>query len=133
LFNCEDFVKVIKKTSVEAVNASKPADIVFGKVQSTAPLSIFIDQKLVLTEKFIIVPQHLTDYEIEISFEGAWNEKADISWHGTTNDSGSADINFDGGVKHKIKIYNALKNGDSVILLRQHGGQKYIVIDKVVV
>ena len=133
MLNSEDFVKVIKKAAIEAVKASKPADILLGNVQSTEPLTIFIDQKLILTEKFLIVPQRLTDYETEILFEGAWSENADISWHGTTNDSGSADINFAGGVKHKVKIYNALKNGDSVILLRQQGGQKYIVIDRVVV
>ena len=34
--------------------------------------------------------------------------------------------------KKKITIHNALAKGDEVILLRQQGGQKYIVVDKVV-
>lgn len=32
----------------------------------------------------------------------------------------------------KILIHNALQTGEEVILLRQQGGQKYIIIDRVV-
>ena len=38
MLNSEDFVKVIKKAAIEAVKASKPADILLGNVQSTEPL-----------------------------------------------------------------------------------------------
>ncbi len=30
-----------------------------------------------------------------------------------------------------LTIHNALKSGDKVILIRQHGGQKYVVLDKI--
>ncbi len=33
--------------------------------------------------------------------------------------------------RKSLTIHNALKNGDKVILIRQHGGQKYVVLDKI--
>lgn len=33
--------------------------------------------------------------------------------------------------RKSLTIHNALKNGDRVILIRQHGGQKYVVLDKI--
>jgi len=36
------------------------------------------------------------------------------------------------GVRKKYTVHNQLKNGDKVILFRQQGGQKFVVLDKVV-
>ncbi len=33
--------------------------------------------------------------------------------------------------RKSMTIHNALKSGDKVILIRQHGGQKYVVLDKI--
>lgn len=33
--------------------------------------------------------------------------------------------------RKSLTIHNALKSGDKVILIRQHGGQKYVVLDKI--
>jgi len=33
--------------------------------------------------------------------------------------------------KNVFQIYNALKAGEKVILIRQQGGQKFIVIDRI--
>ena len=35
--------------------------------------------------------------------------------------------------KHKITVYNGLKNGDKVIMLRQQGGQLYFILDRAAV
>ena len=35
--------------------------------------------------------------------------------------------------KSKVTIHNALKKGDTAVMIRQAGGQRYLVIDKVVV
>lgn len=134
MLNSDDFVKVIKKAAIEAVKASKPADILLGNVQSTEPLTIFIDQKLILTEKFLIVPQRLMDYETEISFDDSSVKQVFTTWDmSESSESTPSKISFKEKTKHKVTVYNALKTGDSVIILRQQGGQKYIVIDRVVV
>nr|WP_294493183.1 DUF2577 domain-containing protein [uncultured Anaerosporobacter sp.] len=45
----------MKKAAIEAVEASKPTDLIFGKVISANPLSVNVDQKLTLNEEFVFV------------------------------------------------------------------------------
>ncbi len=133
MLNSSDFVKVIKKSAIEAVNNSKPADIFYGTVQSISPLTIFIDQKLILSEKFLIIPESLTDYETEISFDDSSVKQVFTTWNmEETSESTPSKISFKEKIKHKITVYNSLKTGEKVILLRQQGGQKYMVLDRVV-
>lgn len=133
MLNSSDFVKVIKKSAIEAVNNSKPADIFYGTVQSISPLTIFIDQKLILSEKFLIIPESLTDYETEISFDDPSIKQVFTTWNmEETSESTPSKISFKEKIKHKITVYNSLKVGEKVILLRQQGGQKYMVLDRAV-
>lgn len=133
MLNSSDFVKVIKKTAIEAVKNSKPTDIFYGTVQSISPLTIFIDQKLILSEKFLIIPESLTDYETEISFDDPSVKQVFTTWNmEETSESTPSKISFKEKIKHKITVYNSLKTGEKVILLRQQGGQKYMVLDRAV-
>lgn len=61
LFNADDLLKLIKKTAVEAFNASKPTDVVFGKVISISPLKIKVDQKLILTSAQLVLTKTVTN------------------------------------------------------------------------
>lgn len=135
MLNSTDLLKTIKKAAVEAVNASNPASLMYGTVQSVSPLTIYVDQKLIIPESFIIVPEHLTDYETEITFDDADIKQIYTTWNmGETQESSQAKLSFkQPAVKHKITVYNALKQGDKVLLLRQQGGQKFLVLDRVVV
>lgn len=133
MLNSSDFVKVIKKSAIEAVKNSKPTDIFYGTVQSVSPLTIFIDQKLILSEKFLIIPESLTDYETEISFDDSSIKQVFTTWDmEETSESSPSKISFKEKIKHKITVYNGLKAGEAVILLRQQGGQKYMVLDRAV-
>ncbi len=51
----------------------------------------------------------------------------------TTVDTKNINLSHDHNItgKKSLTIHNALKNGDKVILIRQHGGQKYVVLDKI--
>ena len=100
----DDFVKLIKKTAVDAVNASKPANMTFGKVVSVSPLKIQVDQKLTLGSAQLILSRNVTDYKIPISIDG---------------------------VKQTCTIHGELKKGENVIMMQVSGGQKYIVIDRI--
>ena len=66
MLDFNDFMKVVKKAAVDAVVASKPADMVFGKVISENPLKIKVDQKLILTDKQLVLARNVTDHEIEV-------------------------------------------------------------------
>ena len=133
MFDMTDFIKLIKKTAVEAVNASKPANMVFGKVISASPLKIKIDQKLILTTAQLVLSRNVTDYEIEI--EPSSNRSPSSHWTESTS-GGSGDSAFSSH-KHEYKgrkkflVYNALNVGEEVILMQMSGGQKYVVWDRI--
>ena len=100
-----NLVQIIKKAALEAVEASNPANVVFGTVLSANPLSIRVDQKIILTEEFLVRSRNVTDYETEATIVSQGRER--------------------------IIIHNALAVGDKVILMKMQGGQKYVVMDKV--
>lgn len=104
MYNADDFLKMVKKAAVEAVNASKPANMVFGKVVDTTPLKIKIDQKLILGKAQLVLSECVTNYRLSVTIDG--DQKT-------------------------MTVNNALKNGDEVIMMQVSGGQKYVVIDKV--
>lgn len=105
LRNINDLVKLIKKAAVEAVNASDPTTIRYGEVISANPLQIRIDQKLILGTAQLKLTRNVTDYETEMIVNG--------------------------GTKQTYKVFNALKTGEKVLLIRMQGGQTYIVVDRV--
>ena len=67
MFNADDLLKLIKKSAVEAVNASNPANVLFGKVISEKPLKIKVDQKLILTSAQLVLSRNVTDYTVEMT------------------------------------------------------------------
>jgi hypothetical protein len=103
LADAVELIKLIKKAAIEAVKATNPAEVCFGKVTSASPLKVYVDQKLTLTEKQLVLCRNVTDYETMITFTE----------------------------KRKAIIHNRLVVGDEVILFREQGGQRYIVVDRV--
>lgn len=83
-----ELMKTIKRAALDAVNASKPVEVCFGKVTQTSGLRVSIDQKLFLGDKQLIITEST--------------------------------------------VRNGLAVGDKVVLLRQQGGQKYIIMGKIV-
>ena len=107
--------KVIKQAAQDAADASKPAGVCFGKVISTSPLQIHVDQKLDLGPAQLVLT---AEWETELAQGGQGEGAYDSHKHRIT------------GIK-LVTIHNGLAVGDQVILLQQQGGQKYIVLDKV--
>lgn len=133
MFDSNDLVKLIKKAAVEAVKASSPANMIFGKVISEAPLKIKVDQKLILTEAQLVLARDVTDYEIEMepSLDGSPYFHLTENRSGGSGDPAFASHNHEYKGRKKFLVYNALKNGEEVILMQIAGGQKYIVIDRI--
>lgn len=135
LYNADDLVKVLKQAAVDAVNATKPTDITFGKVISTSPLKIQVEQKLILSSAQLILARNVTDYEVDVTV--GWNTGNYSHTHTITDTymgGGSASTDTHNhnvtGTK-KMTIHNALSVGEMVIMMQMSGGQKYIVIDRI--
>lgn len=96
-------LKLIKKTAVEAVEAAKPVNLCFGTVESVSPLKIKVEQKMTLGSAQLTLSRNVTDYKVKIEMDSAEQE---------------------------ITVKNGLAAGETVILARQQGGQKYFVLDR---
>ena len=106
----------------------KPADIFFGTVESISPLVIGIDQKLKLTEEALILTSAVSEHGAKVTADNKYRDAYISDLDGT---SGSCRIRM-GLENEEITVKNGLSKGDGVILLRVLGGQKFIVLDKVV-
>lgn len=142
-------VTAMKRSAVDAVEAAKPMNICFGTVLTVGPLTIDIEQKLPITEAQIVLTRNVTDFITNVTVN--WLTENALADHshavsGNTNSAGdpshSHSVNFISGLtnlihqhgiigKKEIIIHNALVPGDQVILLREQGGQRFIVLDRI--
>lgn len=126
-----DILSIIKQAAMDAVDNSQPMAVLFGTVKTEEPLEIAIDQKTVLTKEFLVVPEHLTDREVEVTVKPEYGLKTQNKSGGSGESSFSShnhDITASG---LKILIHGRLKAGNKVALLRAPGGQKFLVYDRV--
>jgi len=127
LRDANDLLNIIKKAAVNAVNASQPSDFCFGKVISAKPLKILVEQKMTLGAAQLVLTRNVTDFKTKVT----------VDWSTETKGGGSGDSSFASHThsvsgKKEMTIHNALQIGDEVILLKKKGGQKYLVLDRVV-
>lgn len=106
-------IQIMKQAAMDAVENAQMCDWRYGTVVDTSPLKVRITNQFTIPSKLLVVPQHLTDYEISCTY---------------------TPVNNDGGeqtVTSTIKVHNALKVGDKVVLLRKQGGQSYFILDRI--
>lgn len=104
MLDSNDLYNSIKLAAMKAVETSKPSDFLFGTVVSDSPLRISIEQKLTLGSAQLVLTRNVTDFKITIT----------------------------DGEKREVTIHNGLKVNDKVVLIKQKGGQKFLVVDRVV-
>lgn len=139
-----DLARIIKKTATDAVRAEKPVEVCFGNVLSISPLKILVEQKLTLGAEQLVLTKAVTDHWVDIEvnhFTVNDNFMIPDHTHGifdTYTGGGSCDTgNLDTTHKHrykgrkKILIYNGLRAGEKVLLIRFGGGQRFVVLDRV--
>ena len=115
--NYNGLVSAMKKAGVEANRADNPVSVCYGKVTNTSPLKVLVDQKMTLGAAQLVLTKNVTDYEVDVT----------VAWETGVSETHTHALN---GTK-KMTIHNSLVKGDEVVLLRQQGGQKYIIIDRV--
>ena len=118
MLDYNDLLVAVRQACVSMIQTMQLSTFEYGTVIRTEPLQIQCDQKKILTETQLVLTRNVTDYESELS----------VNWDTETTSEHSHEIEG----KKKVTIHNALRNGDKVVLMKQHGGQKYLVIDRVV-
>lgn len=119
-------VELVKQAAVEAVEATKPVQYLFGKVISVSPLKIQVSAKSIYTEKMLILTRNVTDFEVDMTVSHVTENRA-----GGSGDSAFASHNHDYKGKKKFKVHNALIVGDEVVLGRVQGGKRFVVLDRI--
>lgn len=127
LHDFNDLLGTIKKAAVEAVAASKPTAVVYGKVISTSPLKINVEQKMTLTKEQLVLTRNVTDYEVAMTVDHATEYAS-----GGSGESAFASHNHTYQGKKLFTVHNSLVVGDEVLMIQIQGGQSYIVIDRVI-
>ena len=155
MYDMNDLLKIIKQAAVNAVDANKPVNVVFGTVISTSPLQIQIEQKLTLGKDQLVVAKHLTNYSTTMNVYMDTNSKT-VSFNFSHEHNVNLDTDEKENHKHKVSgntsnktleeskthnhnisgdfnvvIKNGLLVGEKVILARMQEGQKYIVLDRI--
>lgn len=121
MYDANDLVRAMQQMSVGASQASYPADVMSGTILSVKPLKVQVEQRFEVSGDMVIVPERLTDHEIKVTVEKS-----------NTKEAGEPQHQHEYGGELVIKVHGALKKGDRVQMIRQQGGQKFLIIDKVV-
>ena len=108
-----ELLEAMKAAGMGAVENNGPVRVMFGVVASTEPLIVRVDQKLILPEQALVLTDAVRDHEKSITISGITDSNGDSISTTTT-----------------ITVHNDLKEGESVILIRVQGAQKYLVIGK---
>lgn len=127
-----DPIDTIKRAAAEAIAADKPVQLLFGTVISAAPLKIQLDQKATLLEPMLVLTRNVTDYEMDIDVSH-WTEFEKEHQHSTSDGATALPTSHRHkyvGIK-KVKIHNAMLEGDVVVLARIQKGKRYVVLDRI--
>ena len=68
--------EVIKKMAVGANDANAPTTVLYGVVTRVNPLEITTEQKLQLTEEFLVLTKNVKDYTVDVTVAWDTNETA---------------------------------------------------------
>lgn len=123
----EQLLTAIQRIALNAVNSGSPCDYCIGTVMSVDPLTIQIDQQEeALTEDFLVLTDLVRDFQVDITVSHKTENRS-----GGSGDAAYASHNHAYSGRKKITVHNGLSVGESVILLRQAGGQEFLVLSRV--
>ena len=127
------------KSLIQSFTRSEDGSVFEAKVIAVDPLKVQAsnDDKLILNAGSLVVPRHLTDYTTQMTYTLAGgtldSETCNDGAHGGHLGGDGAHINHLRTftlTKGTMTVYNALKVGETVYLLRYNGGKKYYILDR---
>lgn len=124
--NGEALMAVIQSTALAAVASTNPSDYCVATVMTVNPLSVQTEQQETLTADFLILTDLVRDFNVDISVNHTTENRA-----GGAGDAAFASHNHVYVGRKRITVHNGLSVGEKVILIRQAGGQEFIVLSRV--
>ena len=137
-------LNVMKQVNKRANPSTKNTDVVYGVVKKTNPLTILVDNRLELTEDFLIlsplcyaagfdfkIGSHSHSVSVsKVSQEGHKHsvDGKETSEAGGINATPTASCESSGGHKVSVSLWGNLEQGDKLVMLRVAEGQAYMVL-----
>lgn len=137
-------VAAMKKAAKMTNPSTNNTDVVYGVVQKTKPLTVLVDNRLELTEEFLLLSPfcYNTSFSLSISSHSHNVSVGKVSVGGhthkiddkeTTNAGGftstpSASCEKAGSHKITVTLWDDLKIGDKLVMLRVSQGQAYMIL-----
>lgn len=120
----------IKTIVADVLKSHQMVEIRYGIVVESKPLQIKVHDKLILTEEFLDICEHLTRHERVVTLEHVKLTMRDCGDQEKMDYLDTDEI--DSYEHHAIKMImeDGLKKDEKVILARMQGGHKYIVLDR---
>ncbi len=119
-------MSALQKLAYNTYQAGKPADYILGVVETVNPLVIRLDAKETITEEFLVLTDAVRDYDVDITVNHTTENAAGGSGYA---EYASHNHGYKG--RKRITVHNGLTPGESVVMLRQLGGQEYLVISRI--
>lgn len=142
--DANEFLRLVKRAALEAVEAKKPVNVFFGVVEETEPLKINVEQKMKLGKAQLVLARNVTDYNMTVTVDWESEEEKNSHYHEIKAQRNEEGILLDGRTetesarhahlvtgKKQVTVHNALTVGDEVILIRNQGGQQFVVVDRI--
>ena len=124
---------------IRGATMSEDGSVIEAKVIGVNPLKVQAtnDDKLILNAGSLVVPWHLTDYTTKMTYR---LDKGTLDSETYNDGAHGGHVGGDGTHVNHLKtfnlykgtmtVYNALKVGDMVYLLRYNDGKKYFILDR---
>lgn len=115
-----NIVELIQQIAQKTNNASALSDVLFGTVISISPLKISVEQKLELSEEFLILTKNVKDYTVDVSME--WN-----------TETRSLNVNHNHAISGEISINSSASinpNPDNVSISINNDVNSSLAIDE---
>lgn len=122
-------IPIIKRAALEAMRNEQLCDLRFGTVISVSPLKVQVTNQFILPESVLIVPEHLTDHQVPVSFD--WDTSMEVETETASEEVPNHSHTITSNKTKKMTIHNTLKSGDKVALLRKTGGQTFYILDRI--
>ncbi len=122
-----ELLELIKRIVVDTLNSLNPTHVVFGTIKTVAPLTIQLEQQEIIPQEMIALSRNVTDFTTDMTVAHLTETRA-----GGSGDSSFASHNHEYKGRKSFLVHKSLQVGDKVVLLRVQGGQKYVVMDRVV-
>lgn len=127
-----ELANLVRKAGKQAVEQGAPVNVLIGTVTQINPLVISVDQKFPISAEFLYLTDNVRDYKTKLSFDNPSVKHVVKDYTMQDEEGTNYKITFQDKAINDVTIYNGLKVGERVLLLRVQGGQKFVVLNRVV-